>query len=292
MERERQTMIRKLRELAEMVKFEHTIFALPFALTSAVVAARGIPPWDTLGWILLAMVGARSSAMAFNRIADLEYDRRNPRTSDRALPTGRVSMWEAWILTIVGAGALMYAAYRLNTLAFALSPVVLLVIIGYSYTKRFTSLSHLVLGLALGIAPVGAWIAVKGAFELPPIVLAAAVVLWTAGFDVIYSLPDVEFDKRERLFSMPVRFGERAALWIARLFHAGMVALLVLFGLLCGMEHLFYAGVAMVALFLVREHTLVRPGNLSNLNEAFFVMNGYVSVGFFAFTLVSVLLRV
>ena len=280
--------LRKLRVLANMIKFEHTIFALPFALASAVVAASGIPKWSILGWIILAMVGARTSAMAFNRIADLEYDRRNPRTSGRELPVGMASMVEAKALTLGGAAALVFAAYRLNPLAFALSPVALLIILAYSCTKRYTAWSHLFLGLSLGIAPVGAWIGVTGTFALPPLVLSAAVVLWTAGFDVIYSLEDVDFDRREGLFSIPARFGECAALWIARGLHAVAAVIFVAFGLIVGLGVLFYIGIVVVAAFLIREHTLVRPGNLSKLNEAFFVMNGYVSVGFLAFTVGSV----
>ena len=282
----------KVRVLANMIKFEHTIFALPFALASALVAAGGIPKWSTLGWILLAMVGARTSAMAFNRIADLEYDRRNPRTSGRELPTGRASIVEAWVLTLGGAAALVFSAYRLNPLAFALSPAAVFIILAYSYTKRYTAWSHLFLGLSLGIAPVGAWIGVTGAFALPPLVLSAAVMLWTAGFDVIYSLEDVDFDRREGLLSIPANFGETAALWIARGLHAVAAVLFAGFGVLSGLGILFYLGVAVVAAFLIREHTLVRPGDLSKLNEAFFVMNGYVSVGFFAFAFASVVLRI
>ena len=282
-------MLSKLAELAEMIKFEHTVFALPFALSSAVVAARGVPDWAVLGWILLAMVGARTSAMAFNRIADVDLDRCNPRTRNRALPAGRLSTVSAWALTAGGAGALVYAAYRLNPLAFVLSPVALLWILAYSYTKRFTAWSHLALGLSLSIAPIGAWIAVTGRFDFPPLVLAAAVVFWTAGFDVIYALQDVDFDKRERLFSVPTRFGEAAALWISRGLHAAMVAFAVGFGVLSGLGAVYYLGVALVAAFLVREHLLVRPGDLSKVNEAFFVMNGCVSVGFFVFTAASLL---
>jgi len=282
--------LRKVLVLANMIKFEHTIFALPFALASALVAAGGIPKWSALGWILLAMVGARTSAMAFNRIVDLEYDRRNPRTSARELPTRRASMVEAWALTLGGAAALVFSAYRLNPLAFALSPAALFIILAYSYIKRYTAWSHLFLGLSLGIAPVGAWIGVTGTFALPPLVLSAAVVLWTAGFDVIYSLEDVEFDRREGLFSIPARFGERSALWIARSLHAVAAILFAGFGILSGLGLLFYIGIATVVAFLIREHTLVRPGDLSKLNEAFFVMNGYVSVGFLAFTMSAVLI--
>lgn len=183
--------LRKLKIILEMIKFEHTIFALPFALMSMMLAADGLPERRVIIWILVAMVGARSSAMAFNRIADLTYDRLNPRTADRALPKGILSVGEVWLFTFLSAATFVFASYMLNSLAFALSPVALLIILGYSYTKRFTSLTHLVLGLALGITPVGAWIAVRGQFNIAPIVLSAAVMFWTAGFDIIYALQDI-----------------------------------------------------------------------------------------------------
>ncbi len=281
----------RLITFGRLVKFEHTVFALPFALASAVTAAKGIPAGKILFWILLAMVGARTSAMAFNRIVDAEYDHRNPRTSNREIPTGKVSLFEAGSLAVLGAAALVYAANRLNSLAFILSPVALAVILGYSYTKRFTSLSHIVLGLALGIAPAGAWIAVKGTIEVPPVILAAAVISWTAGFDILYSLQDIEFDRKEKLFSLPARYGAKKSMQFARSLHAAMVILLAAFGAVSGLGPIYYAGVAFVGAFLLREHKIARADDLSTINAAFFVMNGYVSIVFFIFTFLSVLVE-
>lgn len=272
-----------------MIKFEHTIFALPFALMSAVVAAEGIPAWRTLGWIVVAMVGARSAAMAFNRIADVRYDAENPRTANRALPKGLVSVGQAWMFVIVSIALFVLAAGMLNRLALVLSPVALVVVMGYSFTKRFMSWSHVVLGVALGIAPVGAWIAVRGTFGLPPIVLAVCVALWTAGFDVIYSLQDVEFDRKMGLFSLPKALGESRALFVSRLMHVAMVALLAWFGQIAGLGMIYYVGLVVVSLFIIYEHSLVSPTDLSRVNVAFFTMNGCVSIFLFLFAFVDVL---
>jgi 4-hydroxybenzoate polyprenyltransferase len=273
-----------------MIKFEHTIFALPFALSSALVAAHGLPAWRTLGWILAAMVGARSAAMGFNRIADAKLDAMNPRTSERALPKGLVSVEAAWVLTAVSAAVLVFAAHMLNRLAFELSPVALAVIVGYSYSKRFTTLSHLWLGLCLGIAPVGAWIAVTGRIGFPPMVLSAAVMLWTAGFDIIYALQDLDFDQRTGIYSLPAKIGPGKSLIVSRAFHAGMVAMLVWFGLLTGRGAAYYAGVALMAAFLIYEHSLVSAKDTSRVNAAFFTMNGCVSIAMLAFVAVDVFL--
>jgi len=279
----------KVAVMLEMIKFEHTVFALPFALTSAVLA-DGLS-LRVLGWILVAMVGARSAAMAFNRLVDLEYDRLNPRTASRALPTGVLSAAEVWAFTAVAAGIFVLAAWMLNPLAFALSPVALLVIFGYSYTKRFTTLSHLVLGLALGIAPTGAWIAVTGRIDLAPIILSAAVVFWTAGFDIIYALQDLEFDSRLGLFSIPSALGPRKGLAISRLFHALSALLLLAFGIVLGLGAVYYAGVAFAAVLLAYEQNLVRPDDFSKVNVAFFNANGLVSAGYFLFALADLILR-
>ncbi|MEN6371271.1 MAG: UbiA-like polyprenyltransferase [Armatimonadota bacterium] len=283
--------MKKLMVILEMIKFEHTVFALPFALTSAIVAANGFPTWRTLGWILLAMVGARSAAMTFNRIADLKFDVKNPRTAGRAIPKGVISVAEAWAFTLAAIAVFVLAAGMLNRLALVLSPVALVVILGYSYTKRFTSWSHLVLGLSLGIAPVGAWIAVTGKLQLQPMILAACVMLWTAGFDVIYSLQDVEFDRKMGLFSLPKAIGESRALLVSRLMHTLMMGLLVWFGLACGMGTIFYVGLAVISLFIIYEHSIVSPTDLSRVNAAFFTMNGCVSISFFIFALADVLVR-
>ena len=281
--------IRKLAIILEMIKFEHTVFALPFALISVLVAAAGIPEWRVVGWVLVAMVGARSSAMTFNRIADAKIDAANPRTASRALPTGLLSTGAAWLFTIVSAGLLILAAYMLNPLAFALSPVALAAIVGYSYSKRFTSLSHLWLGLCLGIAPVGAWIAVTGQIGFPSLVLSAAVILWTAGFDIIYSLQDIKFDRQTGLFSLPAGIGPARALFISRLFHAAMVCLLTWFGALAGFGAVYYAGVAFVAAFLIYEQSLVSPKDITRVNTAFFTLNGCVSVALLIFVAVEVM---
>lgn len=279
--------LRQIGVILEMIKFEHTVFALPFALLSALLAARGMPEWRTLGWILVAMVGARSAAMAFNRIADLHYDALNPRTANRALPRGILTVGQVMAFTVASAGVFVLAAWQLNPLCFALSPVALLWILGYSYTKRFTALSHLWLGLGLGIAPVGAWLAVRGQFDLVPILLSLAVMLWTAGFDIIYSLQDVEFDRRVGLRSLPQTVGEAPALRLSRLMHVGMVALLVGVGQLADLHGGYYAGVAVAALLIAYEQSLVKPNDLSRVNLAFFTLNGWVSVLLFVFTVVD-----
>lgn len=281
----------KIGVILEMIKFEHTVFALPFALTSAMLAVNGMPEFRVLGWILVAMVGARSAAMAFNRIADLHYDRLNPRTANRALPTGILSMAQASVFTAVSALVFMFAAWNLNKLALALSPVALLVILGYSYTKRFTSLSHLVLGLSLGIAPVGAWIAVKGRIELAPIILSAAVIFWTAGFDIIYALQDLEFDRKMGLFSIPKTLGPKNGLLVSRGFHAITAMLLGVFGLMMGLGVVYYIGLALVMVALAYEQSLVKPDDFSKANVAFFNANGFVSMGFFLFSLADLLVR-
>jgi 4-hydroxybenzoate polyprenyltransferase len=283
--------LKKLKIILEMIKFEHTIFALPFALTSALLAAEGIPPLRTLGFILLAMIGARSSAMAFNRIVDLRYDKLNPRTANRALPKGILGVLEVWVFTFVSAGLLVFAAWSLNSLAFYLSPVALIVILGYSYTKRFTSLSHLVLGLSLGIAPVGAWIAVTGKMGFPSMVLSAAVICWTAGFDIIYALQDVEFDKEMGLFSLPKMLGARNALFTSRFLHAFTILMLIWFGLLLHLGIFYYIGIIIVALLLIHEQRLVAPDDISKLNVAFFNTNGLISIIFLISAISDLIIR-
>jgi 4-hydroxybenzoate polyprenyltransferase len=276
-----------------MIRFSHTVFALPFALTSAalaVAATAGPPRWSVLGWILLAMVGARSAAMGFNRLADQEIDRRNPRTAGRELPRGVLSRAEVWAFVLASAALLVGAAAMLNPLCLALSPVALLVVFGYSYTKRFTALSHLVLGLALAIAPVGAWLAVQGRFSAVPVVLGLAVLLWVAGFDIIYACQDEAFDRAEGLHSLPARLGVRRALQVARAFHVAVVGLLALVYGLTPLHPLYLLGVAAVAALLGYEHSLVRHDDLSKVDAAFFTVNGWISLGYFAFTVASLML--
>jgi 4-hydroxybenzoate polyprenyltransferase len=282
-----QGFLRKVGIILEMIKFEHTVFALPFALLSALLAARGLPEWRTLGWIIVAMVGARSAAMAFNRIVDLHFDAMNPRTANRALPRGHLSVGQVVLFTIVSAAVFVLAAWQLNPLCFVLSPIALLWILAYSYTKRFTAFSHLWLGLSLGIAPVGAWLAVQGRFDIVPILLALAVMFWTAGFDIIYSLQDVEFDRRVGLRSLPQTLGEARALWVSRLMHVGMVVLLIVVGQVAQLHWGYYAGVAVVAGLIAYEQSLVKPNDLSRVNLAFFTLNGWVSILLLAFTVVD-----
>jgi 4-hydroxybenzoate polyprenyltransferase len=284
-------MLKRLAITLEMIKFEHTVFALPFALVSALFAAGGLPSWRTLGWILVAMVGARSSAMAFNRLVDCAYDARNPRTAGRALPRGLLSPAQVWLFVVVSTLLFVVAAAELNLLALALSPLALLIIWGYSFTKRFTRWSHLGLGLGIGIAPLGAWIAVRGSIALAPALLTAAVMLWVGGFDVIYACQDTEFDRREGLHSLPSILGVGPALNISRAMHVGTVALLAAGGWAVHAGAAYYCGVGFVAALLVLEQNLVRPTDLSRVNAAFFTVNGFVSVGLLLFTVADVALR-
>ncbi len=278
------------REAADLVAFAHTVFALPFALIAALAAAGGVPPVRVLGWIVLAMAGARTAAMAFNRLADHATDARNPRTAGRALPAGRVGRPFAWALVAAGAAALLIAAWRLNPLCLALSPVALAWVLGYSYSKRFTSLSHLWLGLGLGIAPVGAWLAVRGSFAAPPLVLAAAVTAWVAGFDVLYSLQDEAFDRSAGLRSLPARLGAGRALAVARALHAVAAAAFAAFAALVGGWGLWAGAAAAVAL-LLWQHALVAPGRLERLNTAFFTANGALSVLMLALYFLDIMAR-
>jgi 4-hydroxybenzoate polyprenyltransferase len=262
-----------------MIKFEHTLFALPFALLGAVLAAKGLPTWWQVLWITLAMVGARSAAMTFNRIADKDIDAANPRTAGRELPAGKLSLGFAWMFFAASVALFLLAALMLNWLAFALSPVALLSILGYSYAKRYTAFAHLILGWALAISPTAAWIAVRGAIDSPvPLLLSLLVMMWTAGFDVLYACQDFEYDRRAGLRSIPARFGIAGALWIARLLHLIAFVVLVFLYLATGLGWLALAGVIAVGLLLIYQHTLVRPNDLSRLNAAFFTTNAFVSV--------------
>jgi 4-hydroxybenzoate polyprenyltransferase len=283
----------RLRTVLEMIKIEHTLFALPFAFLGMLLSARGVPPWRTVFWIVVAMVGARSAAMAFNRLADRHLDADNPRTAGRALPAGQLTPAFVGVFVLVSAALLVVAAWRLNPLAFALSPVALLVLLLYSYTKRFTSLCHLVLGLALSGAPLGAWIAVRGDVRMTPLLLAGAVLLWVAGFDVLYALQDVDFDRRRGLFSIPARLGVRGALALSALFHAGTLVLLSLLPSVYppGLGTGYWLGVAGCAALLAWQHWVVRPGDLSRLNAAFFTANGVLAVWLFAATAVDLASR-
>ena len=279
---------RRLRLTLDMIKFEHSVFALPFALTGALLAfrqngfdARAI--WRQLGWIVVAMVAARSAAMAFNRLVDADLDARNPRTRMRHLPAGLLSRGFAWGFVAVASGLLFLAAFELNPLCLRLAPLALAIVLFYSYTKRFTTFSHLVLGLSLGIAPAAAWIAVRGSLDSRILLLTAAVMFWTAGFDVIYSCQDYDFDREEGLWSLPRALGIASALRVARLLHVLMVVCLVALVYTLHLGPLALAGVAAIVGLLIYEHSLVKPNDLSRVNAAFFTMNGYVSVLFFLF---------
>jgi len=272
-----------------MIKFEHSVFALPFALTGGLLAARyagATPGWPTtrqIAWIIVAMVGARSAAMTMNRIADVHYDRLNPRTASRALPTGTLSLRFAWGFTLISAAVLVLAAWQLNPLAFKLSPVALAVLFFYSYTKRFTTWSHLVLGFCLGMSPAAAWIGVTGRLDARMLILCGAVTLWVAGFDVLYACQDVEFDKRAGLYSIPKKFGVAAALAVGRGMHVLMVLLLAWLAWSFRLPWPAWAGIVVVAALLAYEHSLVQPNDLSRMNAAFFTVNGYISLLFFLF---------
>jgi len=276
-------VLRNLRVTLEMIKWEHSIFALPFALCGAMLAAAGLPSAHQLLWIVIAMIAARSAAMAFNRLADASIDAANPRTRTRALPAGQLSPTFVATFVVVSCAIFILAASQLNRLTLWLSPVALAVLLLYSYTKRFTRWSHLVLGFTLGIAPSAAWIAVRGSLDLRILLLTAAVTFWVGGFDILYACQDFEFDRRAGLYSIPCHFGIGAALWVARAFHAIMLLLLIALVAMFGLGKLALAGVFVVALLLLYEH--------SRLNAAFFTMNGVISVVFLLFVSGDLLLR-
>ena len=284
-------VLHNLRVTLEMIKWEHSIFALPFALCGAMLAAGGFPSNPQLLWIVVAMIAARSAAMAFNRWADAAIDAANPRTSARALPAGHLSPAFVVTFVVVSSGLFILAASQLNRLSLELSPVALAVLLLYSYTKRVTRWSHLVLGFALGIAPAAAWIAVRGSLDPRILLLTAAVTFWVGGFDVLYACQDYEFDRQAGLHSLPRFCGIGTALWIARAFHLIMVALLVLLVIVFGLGKLAIAGILAVILLLVYEHSLVKPDDLSKLNAAFFTMNGVISVLFLVFVAADILVR-
>jgi 4-hydroxybenzoate polyprenyltransferase len=284
-------VLHNLRVTLEMIKWEHSVFALPFALCGAMLAAGGFPTAHQLIWIVVAMVAARSAAMAFNRLADASIDAANPRTRTRALPAGQLSPLFVATFVIVSSAIFVIAAAQLNRLALWLSPVALAVLLLYSYTKRFTRWSHLVLGFALGIAPSAAWIAVRGSLDLRILLLTAAVTFWVGGFDVLYACQDFDFDRDAGLHSIPRYVGIRRALWVARAFHMIMLALLIALLWSFGLGKLAIVGVAVVAALLAYEHSLVTPDDLSKLNAAFFTMNGVISVLFLVFVAGDLLLR-
>jgi len=277
----------RIRTLLEMIKFEHSVFALPFALTGALLAARvsrhGWPTPQQILWIVLAMVAARSAAMTMNRIADLRYDRENPRTRQRALVTGAISVGFAWFFTVLAVGVFFVAAWQLNPLALKLAPLAIAILFFYSFTKRFTNWSHLFLGFALGISPAAAWIAITGGLDWRMLILCGAVTLWVGGFDVLYACQDIDYDKEAGLFSIPKRFGIARALLIARGMHIGVIVLLSWLALSFGLPWPAWTGIAVVASLLAYEHSLVKADDLSKLDAAFFAVNGYISMLFLLF---------
>jgi 4-hydroxybenzoate polyprenyltransferase len=284
--------LRTLATVLEMIKFEHTLFALPFAFLGMLLAAEGWPSWRTVLWIVVSMVGARSAAMGWNRLVDRKIDAANPRTASRALPAGLITPAAVALFVAASAALLVIAAWQLNPLALALSPVALGILFLYSYTKRFTWASHLILGLSLAGAPLGAWIAVRGDVTATPLLLAAAVLLWVAGFDVLYALQDLDFDRRTGLYSVPARFGVAGALWISAAFHAAMLGLLALLPRVYppGLGPGYWVGWAGCLALVAYQHWVVRPGDLSRLNAAFFQANGALAVWLFAATALDILL--
>jgi 4-hydroxybenzoate polyprenyltransferase len=284
-------LLRSVRATLEMIKWEHSIFALPFALTGAVLAAGGWPAWHQVFWIVVCMVTARSAAMAFNRWADARIDAANPRTAQRAIPAGVLSRGFVGVFTVAMSLAFVLAASRLNRETLLLSPVALAVILAYSYTKRFTRWSHLVLGLALGIAPAAAWIAIRGALDPRIVVLTAVVIFWVAGFDVLYACQDYEHDKQCDLKSIPKSLGIAGAFRVARVMHILMLVLIVLLLKLFALNSIAWVGAAVVAALLLYEHLIVSPADMRRMNAAFFTMNGIISMIFFVFVAAAILIQ-
>ena len=281
-------MFAKLSVIFADIKIQHTIFALPFAIMSAFIAAKGLPQTEKIIWIVVCMVGARSAAMAFNRVLDARFDAKNPRTQDRALPAGRVDIRSYWLFLIVSSAIFIFAANMLNSLAFYLSPVALLIVFFYSFTKRFTAYSHFWLGLAIAISPVGAWFAIRVEISFSSLILGAAVIFWLVGFDILYSCMDVEFDRSSGLKSIPQKFGIENALRIAFASHGVMVLFLLGLLLFVGQLGVLYSiGVVVVAILLFYEHSLVRPDDLSRINIAFFNINGIISLGLMVFVIID-----
>lgn len=275
----------------EMIKFSHTIFALPFAFSAAFLAANGLPSTRQLLFIALAMVGARTAAMSLNRLIDVKIDAKNPRTATRALPAGALSPASVLIAIIASTGLLFYAAYQLNPLCFILSPVALGFLVLYSYCKRFTSLAHVVLGICLAGAPIGAWIALRGSIDPPAITLGLLVLFWVAGFDILYALQDLSFDRESGLHSIPVKFGVQGSLWTARIFHLLTVVLFFLLMQQLSLGSWFLAGIICMTGMLLYEHWLLRAGDLNKLDAAFFTMNGYISITFLVSTVLDIFLK-
>ena len=273
-----------------MIKISHSVFALPFAFVGALLAAKGIPSFHEIVWIAVAMVGARSGAMGLNRIIDRKIDAHNPRTSKREIPAGKINVRDALFFTAVSLGVMVFAAYKLNPLCFMLSPIAIGILVLYSYTKRFTWASHFVLGIAIAGAPLGAWIAVRGTFDAEIVPLAVAIILWLAGFDILYALQDIDFDTQHGLFSVPRRFGIAKSLIISRILHSITFGLFIATGMIFHLNAWYFVGLGIVGILLAYEHSLVKPNDLSKLNMAFFNMNGYISLTILIFTFLSLMI--
>ncbi len=280
-------LMNKIVEVLRMIKVEHTIFALPFALLGMVFAAKGIPDFKILLLVILCTLFARNAAMAFNRYLDADIDAKNPRTKDRSIPAGRLSKFFVFAFVVINSFLFILAAYFLNPLAFKLSPIALFVVLFYSYTKRFTSFSHLILGLADGIAPMGGWIAVTGRFDLEVLPLVFAVLLWVAGFDILYSLQDIEFDRKSGLYSLPARIGVSKSLFVSRIFHFIVIVLLVVFGVKVGAGFWYWIGLVSGGFLLFYEHSLIGPDDLSKIDVAFFTVNGFFSIILLIFSILD-----
>jgi 4-hydroxybenzoate polyprenyltransferase len=280
---------RKFKIFLAMIKFEHTIFALPFAYIGALLTGKRLPSAHDLFWITVAMVGARTAAMSLNRLIDREIDAKNPRTANRALPQGLLAAREVWVYVFLSCGLLLVAAWQLSPLACKLSPLAVLILWFYSYTKRFTWACHFYLGLTLALAPVGAWVAITNGFALPPVLLGLGVLFWVAGFDIVYACMDYDFDRREGIFSLPARFGIGPALWVARGCHVLAPLFFALTGKILGLGAFYWTGVAVAVALLFYEHRLVRADDLSRVGIAFFNLNGLLSTGMLVFTLLDIL---
>lgn len=283
-------MLRKIAILLEMIKFEHTVFALPFAFMGAFLAQRGIPTAMHIGLILLAMVGARTAAMGFNRIVDRRFDEKNPRTAERAIPAGAVSLLEAWSMVVVASALFFFACYNLNLLTLQLSPLALGLTFFYSYTKRFTWLCHVVLGIALAFSPLGGWVAVKGSLTQYPFVLSIGVLFWVTGFDTLYACLDADFDRQIGLYSLPSRFGRKNAFRLAVLFHIIAFGMFVATGVFSDLNYYYYIGIALTGMALFYQHIVVTPKDLARIQLSFFTLNGLISLVLFISTWLSLVL--
>ncbi|MCP3888219.1 MAG: UbiA family prenyltransferase [Desulfobulbaceae bacterium] len=282
-------LVEKIKILLEMIQFKLTVFALPFAFTGAFLASRGLPKMSILFWVIIAMVGARTCAMGFNRIVDYKFDRDNPRTANRALPAGDVKLVEAWTMVILAGLVFFYACYNLNNLTLLLAPLALGLTLFYSLTKRFTAFCHVVLGVALAFSPLGGWVAVQGSLVDYPFVLSLGVMFWVAGFDTIYACLDADFDKKVGLYSLPSRLGKKNAFRLAGFFHILAFVLFTLTGVVAGLNIFYYVGIILAAGALCYQHMLVRPENLSKIHASFFSMNGFISITLFIATWVSLI---